>query len=113
MHELAIAKGIVDIAEAEKVKQGFGRVLEINLAVGEYSGIVAQCIMEMFPVAAEGSCAEGASLNLSILKAEFRCPECGYLGPVERKKACCPECGGTTLKMTSGRDFYVESLKVE
>ena len=25
----------------------------------------------------------------------------------------CPVCGGTALKMTAGREFYVDSLKVE
>ena len=113
MHELALTQGIIDIVNAEAKKQGFERVLEISLAVGEYSGIVPECIREFFPLAAKGSPAEGAEIEIKTVSASFTCPDCGYTGGVDRREACCPSCGGTAIKMTSGREFYVESLKVE
>lgn len=113
MHELALTKGIIDIVNSEAEKSGFKNVLEITLRVGEYSGIVPQCLREFFPIAAAGSVAEGAELVIEPVKARFRCLECGYEGEADRKSACCPECRGTAIKMTSGREFFVESLKVE
>lgn len=113
MHELAITKGIIDIVNSEAEKSGFKNVLEITLRVGEYSGIVPQCLMEFFPIAAAGSVAEGAELVIEPVKARFRCLECGHEGEADRKSACCPECRSTAIKMTSGREFFVESLKVE
>lgn len=113
MHELAITKGIIDIVNSEAEKSGFKNVLEITLRVGEYSGIVPQCLREFFPIAAAGSVAEGAELVIEPVKAQFRCLECGYEGEADRKSACCPECRSTAIKMTSGREFFVESLKVE
>lgn len=113
MHELALTKGIIDIVNSEAEKSGFKNVLEITLRVGEYSGIVPQCLREFFPIAAAGSAAEGAELVIEPVKARFRCLECGYAGEADRKSACCPECRSTAIKMTSGREFFVESLKVE
>ena len=113
MHELALTKGIIDIVNSEAEKGGFKNVLEITLRVGEYSGIVPQCLREFFPIAAAGSVAEGAELVIEPVKARFRCLECGYEGEADRKSACCPECRSTAIKMTSGREFFVESLKVE
>ena len=113
MHELALAQGVIDIVKAEAEKQGFERVLEITLIVGEYSGIVPECLAEFFPIAAKGSPAEGAQLKTEALPASFRCADCGYEGAVERREACCPACGSEAIKMTSGREFYVESLRVE
>ena len=55
MHELAITKGIIDIVNSEAEKSGFKNVLEITLRVGEYSGIVPECLREFFPIAAAGS----------------------------------------------------------
>lgn len=112
MHELAIAKGIIDIVNDESAKQGFARVEEIRLCVGEYSGVVPDCLREFFPYAAKGSPAEGAALTVRVPESEFLCEECGYQGAVNRREACCPICGGTALKMTKGREFYVESLVV-
>ena len=113
MHELAIAKGIIDIVSREAQERAFTRVLTVTLSVGEYSGVVPECLEEFFPIAAAGTPAEGAALEFIVPESEFSCYDCGYTGAVERKRACCPRCGGTALKMTRGREFYVESLKVE
>ena len=66
MHELAITKGIIDIVNSEAEKSGFKNVLEITLRVGEYSGIVPECLREFFPIAAAGS----AALDISRRIAE-------------------------------------------
>jgi len=113
MHELALAKGIIDIVRSESKKQGFSRVLEINLKIGEFSGIIPECLEEFFPIAAKGSPAEGARLVNELVKASFSCPDCGHEGAADRKRHCCESCGSERIKMISGREFYVESLKVE
>ena len=72
-----------------------------------------ECLEEFFPIAAAGTPAEGAALEFTVPESEFSCLDCGYTGSVERKRACCPQCGSAALRMTRGREFYVESLKVE
>ena len=113
MHELSLSEGILNIIRAEEKKNGFSRVLEVSLKVGEYSGIVPRCLEEFFPVAAAGSCAEHARLRIELLPALFRCPDCGFEGRPDRERACCPRCGGERIRMVSGREFYVENLVVE
>lgn len=113
MHELAIAKGIIDIISREAETRRFARVLAVTLSVGEYSGIVPECLKELFPLAAAGTAAEGAALEFITPESEFSCLDCGYAGGVARESARCPHCGGTALRMTRGREFYVESIRVE
>ncbi len=113
MHELSIARSIIGLVSGEAEKQGFRQVLEIRLSVGEYAGIVPECLQEFFPYAAAGTCAEGAALTIETLPAAFECLDCGYRGAVDRRAACCPLCRSAALKMTRGREFYVDSLKVE
>ena len=113
MHELALAEGIIDIIDAEQKKHGFSKVTGITLAVGEFSGIVPECIRDFFPIAAKGSAAENADIEISVIAAEFRCPDCSYEGGIDRKQACCPECGSTGIRMVRGREFYVENLIVD
>lgn len=110
---MAITRSIIEIVESEAEKEKFDRVLEISLRVGEYSGLVPRCIEEFFPIAAAGSIAEGAHLSIEPVKARFRCLDCGFEGDADRVNHCCAVCGGTALKMTAGREFYVENLKVE
>ena len=113
MHELSIAQSLIGLVESEAEKEGFARVLEIRLRMGEYAGIVPSCLREFFPIASAGTKAEGAELVIEAVPAAFRCLACGYEGAIERRAACCPACGGTAIRMVSGREFYVENLKVE
>ena len=113
MHELALMQGIISIVNSEAKKQGFQICSQINIKMGEYSGVIPECLRECFPLAAKGSPAEKAVLNIETVKAEFQCPSCSYSGPLPQRTACCPNCGGTAIKMIAGREFYVESLKVE
>ena len=113
MHELALAEGIINIIHSQQEREGFSEVLEIRLRVGEYSGIVPECIRDFFPIAAKGTAAEKAALVIEPVSAAFRCLDCGYEGGIERKSACCPVCGSTAVRLTAGREFFVESLKVE
>ena len=113
MHELALTEAIIRIINSQREKEGFSRVEEIRLRIGEYSGIIPEYLSSCFPIAAKGTAAEGAALVLETVKASFRCTGCGYEGGIERKSACCPRCGSLDVRMTAGREFYVESLKVE
>lgn len=113
MHELALARGIIDIVDSEARARGFTRVIEISVCAGEFSGVVPDSLREFFPYAAAGTPAEGAALSIETARARFECLDCGYKGAVDRAAARCPECASDALKMLSGREFYVESLKVE
>ena len=113
MHELAITKSIVDLVEREAKKQGFRKALEIRLTLGEFSGIVPEYIKDFFPLVAEGTVSAEAELFFEQSPAKFKCLDCGYEGGADRKNACCMKCGSTSLKMTAGREFFVDSLKVE
>ena len=113
MHELALTEGIIAIVEQEARKNGFERVLEITLKVGEFSGVVPDCLREFFPIASRGTAAEGAALRIEPVPAAFRCEGCGFEGPLPRHTACCPDCGGEVKRMIAGREFFVENLKVD
>ena len=113
MHELALTRSLIDLVERESKNQGFNKALEIRLKLGEYSGVIPDYILDLFPYASKGTAAEGAALVFETVPARFVCPDCGYEGAVDRHEARCPGCGGTALKMTQGREFFVDSLKVD
>ncbi len=113
MHELALTEGILSIVSSEQKKNAFRRVLQIDLKIGEYSGVIPSCIEEFFPLVARETAAEGAKLVFHPVAAEFHCEDCGFQGGLPRHGAACPDCGSTQIRMTAGREFYVENLVVE
>ena len=113
MHELALTEGILSIVASEQRKNAFSRVLEIDLCIGAYSGVIPSCIEEFFPLIAKDTAAEGARLVMETVPGVFHCTDCGYEGALAPHSASCPQCGGTSIRMISGREFYVKNLIVE
>ena len=111
MHELAIMQSVVKLCEKEAAAQGFERVRGIALAVGAVSGVVPECLEEFFPIAARGSVAEGARLDIRRVPAGIECPDCGYAGDIGGLD--CPRCGGYGYRLVRGREFFIDSLEVE
>ena len=112
MHELALTEGILKVVSSEQKKGAFTRVLEIELGIGEFSGVIPSCIEEFFPLAAKDTAAEGAKLVMETIPASFTCSDCGYRGAIDRHAACCPNCGSTAIRMTAGREFFIKNLVV-
>ncbi|MBO5544442.1 MAG: hydrogenase maturation nickel metallochaperone HypA [Oscillospiraceae bacterium] len=113
MHELALTEGILSIIASEQKQNGFSRVREVHLKIGEFSGVIPECIEEFFPMVAKGTSAEGAALRMETVPARFTCASCGWEGKPAPHTACCASCGGTEIHMKSGREFFVENLTVE
>ena len=113
MHELAITEHILETVLPEAEKHGAGRILEIRLKIGELSGVLPDYLQRCFEVVREGTIAQDAVLSIESIPLKVRCEDCGYEGRIDRKNICCPQCGGTALKITAGREFYIDSLVAE
>ena len=113
MHELAITEGILAAAVPAAEKAGAKRILEIHLRIGELSGVLPECIREYLSIAAEGTIAEGAVLISEPIPIRIRCRTCGEEHEVTRGAFACPSCGSEAFEIISGREYFVDSLKVE
>ena len=113
MHELAITEGIIRAAVPEAEKHGAKRILEIRLKIGELSGVLPECIQYYFDIASRGTIAENARLGVERIPASIACPDCGYEGPVDRRKIRCPGCSGVNFRLTGGKEYFVDSLEAE
>ena len=113
MHELAITEGILSAAVPAAQNAGATRILEIRLKIGELSGVLPAYIQECFDIVSQGTIAEGARLSVERIPVSVRCLDCGFEGAIDRKKIRCPRCGGAELRITAGREYYVDSLEVE
>ena len=113
MHEMAIIEALLETVVPKAKENGAEKILEINFHIGEMSGIVPSCIHEYFAIASKGTIAEHAKINLKTVPTMIRCNDCGYTGTPDKQNYCCPECQSFNIKLTSGREYYIESLVVE
>ena len=97
MHELAITEGIMNAAVPAAESAGAKKILEIRLKIGELSGVLPEYIQYYFNIISKGTVAEGAKLVSQTIPVQIKCPDCGFEGPINRKKDTVPGLRGNTF----------------
>ena len=112
MHELTIAKSIVDIAEVELSRHKGVKVVQITLQIGALSGIEMEAFNFAWPEAVRGSLLEGAECVVERIEGRLRCRRCGTEFSVSEIYELCPECGSFEHDLASGHELRVKSLEI-
>lgn len=112
MHEMAVIEGVLKLVVEAGEASGAEKVLKIRARMGEYSDIVPVILREYLEIAARGTIAEGAALELTRVPATVRCRECGRTGGTDKRLAC-TFCGSRNIALVTGREFYVEDIEVQ
>ncbi len=113
MHELSIAQSIIqqieDVARNEKA----ARVVTISLAIGALSGVERESLEFVFPMAAEGTMAEGAALVIENVPARLKCHACQAKSDARMPLLTCGKCGSSDVDVSGGRDLVIKSIELE
>ena len=111
MHELSVTRHLLEI-----VLQHAGdaeRVTQLNLVIGELSGIVGESVQFYWDIVTKDTKASDSHLNISRVPVEFRCQECSHEFSPGSDGFACPSCDSSLLEIISGKEFFLESIEVE
>jgi hydrogenase nickel incorporation protein HypA/HybF len=113
MHELSLATALVEqvqrVCEAEQASA----VASIRLRLGALSGVNRESFEFVFPIAAEGTCVEGAKLVFDAAPAEITCDACGVRAVPGKMFLTCNACGSNRVRITAGREFEIVSVELK
>ena len=112
MHEMTVTQSILDIAVRHAQQARASRIVQINLVVGELSGIVDESVQFYFDFLSKDTMAAGATLVFERRPALFHCRECGTSYHPEGLDWTCPACSRRGFDVLSGREFRIESIEV-
>lgn len=118
MHELSIAKNILDIlcARLQKVAEPLPRALDIQVTIGEFRNVDPQSLTFAFDSIKQlySSCAD-CSLSLDLPKAVAVCTdsENHSYHPQFDHGFRCTECGGGIARLLSGEELLVTGITLE
>lgn len=110
MHELSITQGILDIALKNA---GARRVKQINLVIGQFSSIVDDSVQFYWDIIAKDTAAEGSTLHFERIPGEMTCLNCGHVFRPDGETFECPSCSSTSVRISKGNEFQVDSIDVE
>lgn len=110
MHELSLCQAVLRLVEPI-ARQHAAPVTRVVLRVGALSGAEPALLLRAFPLAAAGSCAEGADLLIEHSPIRVRCLECGVESGASINRLTCPACGAIRTQVIGGDEL--DLLRVE
>lgn len=113
MHELAITRRMLDIALDEAERLAARRIKSIRLLAGEFSCLDPNALDFCFALVSRGTIAEGAILEIELVKATAICSRCETSWMPVDDSCLCPNCGNVTSDMFWGQELRLDSLEVE
>ena len=113
MHELSIARDLIDLVVEEAVRADASCVVRVKLRIGALAGVVQPALRSAFDAAKSGTIASAANLEVEVVAPTVHCTPCAR----ERKldgihSRCCPVCGTAATSLSSGNELELAEIEV-
>lgn len=114
MHELAVTRQLLELAEHHAAAADGGHVTDLYLVVGELSSYVSDSIQFYWDIISKGTVCSGARLHIHRVPARLHCRACGRnYGLVDGMVIPCPGCGNGRVTILAGQEFRLDSLELD
>lgn len=112
MHEQSIARALIDQVLAEAQRRELDVIREVNVELGEFSGVESALLRSAFEELSPAWLGENVVLNVTETRLRARCTTCGFEFNVERFRFLCAVCGSNTT-IIAGEDIVLIGLKAK
>jgi len=113
MHELSIAQALVEQVETARTANGGGKVVAVEVRVGEWRQVVPEILTSYFDHLSQGTPMEGARIDIVTVAAMSRCGACAREFTLDDIFLVCPACGSRDCRLLSGRELELIGLELE
>jgi hydrogenase nickel incorporation protein HypA/HybF len=107
MHELAITEDVFKKALTYSKDKNMEKVKSIKIRIGETLLHDLEEVKQIFSMLSSGSILEGAKLELELMPLKAKCVSCGSDFAEKTLRMDCPQCGGTNISITSGKEIEI------
>jgi hydrogenase nickel incorporation protein HypA/HybF len=112
MHEASLAGSVLQLLEDAAQREGFARVLQLRLEVGQLAGVDVSALRFALESLAPGTLLQGARVDIEETPGQAVCLGCGQTVPLAQRGDACPRCGGYQLRPTGGMALRVVDMQV-
>ncbi len=110
MHEWGFCEGIL---EAVRKRAAGRRVRRVKVRLGVLHRLERDAVQQGFSLAASGSEAQDAILDVDFIPARVRCRLCRHESAAADSMVVCSTCGGLDVEISGGDEMILESLEYE
>ncbi len=113
MHEVSIAESLLELALRECTKNGFTSIQSVTVRIGKASGVMPEALLFAFDTVKRETIADGASLIIEEVPVSGHCRGCDARFIVDEGYILnCPQCGGVSFAVNSGRELDIKEMEV-
>jgi hydrogenase nickel incorporation protein HypA/HybF len=114
MHELGIAKDLLDIVLIKAKENHLKKITKISVKIGEASGIEEDFLRHsLVDHLLSGTIASGCHIEISKEDVKAKCKKCSDEFLPKEMIFDCPSCQSKEIEILSGKDVYVASIEGE
>lgn len=112
MHEMSIARNIVEIVGDVIRDQPDVRVDSVHVSIGRMVGVVHDSLRFAFNAITSDTALDGASLVIEEVPLRAHCNACGRESEMESFAARCPHCAEHNIQIVAGDELLVREIEV-
>lgn len=115
MHEMSILSNVMDVVLKHAQENNASKVVSVTLVVGELRDVVDELMESCFQFLCRGTIAAEASLVMEKVPLKAQCQNCLLVFPADLKRPetlVCPDCGSKSLRIHSGKEFFIKNIEI-
>ena len=114
MHEASIALSVIEIAEKHCRDAGYSKIKNIELRIGNASGVLPDALMTAFDIVKLETLAESACLMIENVPLGGLCRSCkNQFTTDDQFILACPNCSGKDFSLDRGRELDIIEIEVD
>ncbi len=113
MHELSLAMEVIELAVREAEKNRISVILEMEIEVGDLSGVEADTFRSALEMIVRDTILENTLINVVRTPALGYCSNCNNEYEMRERLATCPLCRAYPSAIRGGQDFRLVSILAE
>lgn len=110
MHEMSMAKNIIEIIKESVVEKDLVSIDKVILKVGELSGVVADSLQFSLEAISCGTELEKVEYEMTKISFIIKCKICNLESNNESGIIKCPMCGSKETEVVSGNELLVSEI---
>ena len=108
---MSTCRRLIKQVEAVAQSQSNKQLKNITLSIGELARVDIDELIELFPIASRGTCAENAQLIIRREAISIKCIQCNKVSDVSMANMNCPVCNSEDTQLLGGDDMTLQALE--
>ena len=113
MHELSIAINVIEIAKEYAEKANAKVIHEIEIEVGDMSGVVLESLEFALDCSVKNTILENTKRIITKVVGKARCNNCSNEFEINDLYYPCPKCNQFNSEVIQGKELRVKSINID